>query len=82
VIYSPPFDDGISFAWDVWACAVVLYAMLTNKLPFSKIELLSKRNLTLDLPLDFSDGMKNFFFPHNLLLFDILILFPPPPLWN
>ena len=56
VIYSPPFDDGISFAWDVWACAVVLYAMLTNKLPFSKIELLSKKNLTLDLPLDFSDG--------------------------
>jgi hypothetical protein len=70
MVYCPPCDSMMTYAWDAWACGVVLYAMTTCRLPFEKEDLLAKRDLQLCLPEEMSDGMREkregFF---NLIIF-------------
>jgi hypothetical protein len=56
VWYAPPCDAEMSFAYDDWACGVILYAMLTCTLPFSEADLLEGKPLSLNVPIDISDG--------------------------
>ncbi len=56
VLYAPPDDDEMSFSFDDWACGIILFAMLTSSLPFTEADLISKKNLILRLPEDYSDG--------------------------
>ena len=60
LMYSPPSDGKVTDRWDVWACGIVLYALVNAKLPFSASELLQKDDLTLYIPPHLSDGNQLF----------------------
>ena len=57
VLYSPPDDQEMTYAFDDWACGVILFAMMTCTLPFRELQIKSKRNLTLKIPETISEGM-------------------------
>jgi serine/threonine protein kinase len=56
VLYSPPDDQEMTYAFDDWACGVILFAMMTCTLPFVESDLLAKRRLILNIPESISDG--------------------------
>jgi serine/threonine protein kinase len=56
VLYSPPDDQEMTYAFDDWACGVILFAMMTCTLPFRELQLMSKRALTLNIPESISEG--------------------------
>ena len=56
IVYSPPSDRAMTFGWDDWAVGVILYAMVTRTLPFSREDLLQQRDLVLNVPHHISDG--------------------------
>ena len=57
VVYSPPSDGAMTFAWDDWAVGVILYAMVTRTLPFSREDLKQQKDLVLNVPHHISDGL-------------------------
>jgi len=50
VLYSPPCDAEMSFAWDAWALGIILYAMLVCSLPFTENQLTNSSDLELAVP--------------------------------
>eukprot|EP00009_Paramoeba_aestuarina_P008357 CAMPEP_0201508496 /NCGR_PEP_ID=MMETSP0161_2-20130828/1846_1 /ASSEMBLY_ACC=CAM_ASM_000251 /TAXON_ID=180227 /ORGANISM="Neoparamoeba aestuarina, Strain SoJaBio B1-5/56/2" /LENGTH=682 /DNA_ID=CAMNT_0047903187 /DNA_START=550 /DNA_END=2595 /DNA_ORIENTATION=+ len=56
-VYCPPHIHKIDFGWDNWAVGVLLFAMCTGSLPFSKESLDSGEDLVLNVPLDISDDV-------------------------
>ena len=65
LLYAPPSDRYITYAWDDWSCGVILYAMTTYSLPFKRDELVSNDDLELNIPSFISDGFLSFpFLPH------------------
>ena len=57
ILYFPPSDERLSYAWDSWSCGVVLYAMMTRAKPFKESDM-KTGNLNLFIPPDKSDGEK------------------------
>ena len=57
VVYSPPSDGAMTYAWDDWAVGVILYAMVTRTLPFSRDDLVNQKDLVLNVPHRISDGL-------------------------
>ena len=53
-LYSPP-EKYMSFAWDVWACGVIFFAMATSSLPFRDGDFW-RQDLTLTVPRHVSDS--------------------------
>ncbi len=64
--YSPPDDSEMTFAFDDWACGVILFTMLTCTFPFTEAALSAKRDLTLNIPDDISDGLSSLFLLESL----------------
>ena len=60
ILYFPPSDERLSYAWDSWSCGVVLYAMMMNGYPFKEDELITG-DLKLYIPVDKCDGKGAFF---------------------
>jgi len=55
VMYCPPCDTEISYAWDDWAVGIILFAMLCGSLPFTEQQLVSNGDLEMSVPSHVSD---------------------------
>ena len=57
VMYSPPYDEELTYGWDIWACGVVLYVLVNYQYPFNYYSLKQKQQLILAISPDLSDGI-------------------------